>query len=167
MMTTQLIVQSNVRRVVEQDLDALIQLYIEFHELHVQGVPDRLQIPQEYDRAEMQAYLLRISHSTDSAIFVAEVAQRSVGFAEIHLRQAEPKPAVVARRYGHLQSLMVTHSFRKHDLGAQLTTAAERWAQAEGATEVQLDTWEFAAGPLQFYETVGYKTLKRKLVKMF
>jgi GNAT superfamily N-acetyltransferase len=152
---------------VEHDWNALSQLYIEFHEFHVQGVSNRLQIPKEYDLAELQTYLLRIMHSTDSAIFVVEVDERIVGFAEIYLRHAEPKPVVVARHYGHLQSLMVTQAFRKHGLGAQLIAAAERWAQAAGATEVQLDTWEFADGPLHFYEAIGYKTLKRKLVKMF
>jgi hypothetical protein len=44
-------------------------------------------------------------------------------------------------------------------------TAAEAWARQHGATEMQLDTWEFDAGPLRFYEKTGYRTLKRVLVK--
>ena len=30
---------------------------------------------------------------------------------------------------------------------------------------MKLDAWEFAAGPLGFYEKNGYKTLKRTLIK--
>ena len=33
------------------------------------------------------------------------------------------------------------------------------------ATQMKLDAWEFAAGPLGFYEKNGYKTLKRTLIK--
>ncbi len=29
---------------------------------------------------------------------------------------------------------------------------------------MQLDIWEFPAGPLHFYEDLGYRTLKRHLV---
>jgi GNAT superfamily N-acetyltransferase len=43
--------------------------------------------------------------------------------------------------------------------------AAEAWARERGATELRLDAWEFAAGPLPFYESLGYQTIKRTLVK--
>ena len=70
-------------------------------------------------------------------------------------------------RYGYLQSLIVSAPFRKSGLGKQLVAAAHEWARGQDATELQMDIWEFAEGPLHFYETLGYRTLKRHLVINF
>jgi hypothetical protein len=40
-----------------------------------------------------------------------------------------------------------------------------RCPKANGASEMRLDVWEFAAGPLEFYERLGYRTLRRALVR--
>ncbi len=74
-------------------------------------------------------------------------------------------PAVVAHQYGYLQSLMVTASARRQGLGERLLAAAERWSRDRGATELRLNCWEFAAGPLPFYEARGYRTIKRTLAR--
>jgi len=102
--------------------------------------------------------------SEDSALFVAESAGRVVGLAEVYLRQDEPDPATVARCYGYLQSLMVDPAYRRQGIATQLMAAAEAWAQARGAAEMRLQTWEFDGGPLPFYDRLGYRTLRRTLV---
>jgi GNAT superfamily N-acetyltransferase len=72
---------------------------------------------------------------------------------------------VIQRTYGHLQSLIVTEAARARGVGQRLLQAAEAWAGARGASELQLSCWEFAAGPLGFYEGAGYRTLTRTLVR--
>ena len=42
--------------------------------------------------------------------------------------------------------------------------AAHAWATARGADEMELDIWEFPGGPLDFYEGLGYRTVRRTLV---
>lgn len=156
-----------IRQATEQDIDALISLYDEFHRFHVVGVPDRLRNSDSSSPAEEAALsdaLGTILHREDAAIIVAVVGDRVVGLAEIYVRQDEPHPLVVPRRYGHLQSLIVSEAVRKHGLGKLLVEAAHNWALRTGATEMHLDIWEFEAGPLHFYEHLGYRTLKRHLV---
>ena len=148
----------------EQDIDSLIPLYIEFHNFHVLGVPDRLRKPDVFDETELQSSLYAIVQRADACIFVAASQTNLLGFAEVYLRQDEPHPLTVAHTFGYLQSLFVTASCRKNGLGKQLLTAAQQWAKEQHATEMQLETWEFAEGPLYFYEGRGYRTLKRKLV---
>ena len=43
--------------------------------------------------------------------------------------------------------------------------AAQDWARARGAAEMRLDIWEFPAGPLLFYQKLGYRILRRSLVR--
>jgi len=152
-----------------QDRQILCELYFEFHELHVAGVPDRLvsrgEPPDTYEHSELCATLGQIISNADAAIFVAESGGQLVGLAEVYLRQDEANPLRVAHRYGLLQSLMVKDTFRHQGIGSRLLQAAQRWAQERDAVEMWLDTWEFEAGPLPFYEKCGYRTLRRTLVR--
>jgi len=43
--------------------------------------------------------------------------------------------------------------------------AAEDWAREHGAAEMRLQTWEFDGDPLPFYIRLGYRTLRRTLVR--
>ncbi len=157
----------SIRRATEQDINALMSLYDEFHRFHVVGVPDRLRTSEPSspaDVATLSNSLSGILHREDATIIVAVVGDHVVGLTEVYVRQDEPHPLVVPHRYGHLQSLIVSESVRKHGLGRLLVEAAHNWAVGKGATEMQLDIWEFEAGPLHFYEHLGYRTLKRHLI---
>jgi ribosomal protein S18 acetylase RimI-like enzyme len=148
-----------------QDLEALCRLYIEFH---VRGVPDRLRSlgdPEKYDCSELYPKLEKIIKSDDSVIFLAEVDQKPVGLAEVYVREDKPDPARIQRKYGHLQSLIVTQKSRSQSIGKRLVGEAEKWAKQKGAKEIQLDIWEFKEGPLEFYERCGYRTLRRTLTR--
>lgn len=157
----------SIRRATEQNIDTLIFLYDEFHAFHVRGVPDRLRFPaqttDEY-MAEIRQMLSDLLKREDAAIFLVRVGETAAGLAEVYIKQDEEHPLTIAHHYGYLQSLIVLESFRKHGLGKLLVRAAEQWARERGATEMQLDTWEFDAGPLHFYEHLGYRTLRRHMV---
>ncbi|UCC64194.1 MAG: GNAT family N-acetyltransferase [Anaerolineae bacterium] len=151
-----------------QDLEALCRLYYDFHEFHVRGVPDRLVNlgdGEAFDDSQLRAALEKIVADDDGALFVAEAGNQIVGLAEVYVRQDEPHPERVSRRYGYLQSLMVHESFRRQGIGRRLAEVAQEWAGEKGATEMRLDTWEFPASPLGFYECLGYRTLRRTLVQ--
>lgn len=155
---------STIRSATEQDIEEMILLYMEFHAFHVRGVSDRLRTPDISDDTRLQNTLHDILQRKDAQIFVADLNGTLVGLAEVYVREDEPNPFIVTHRYGHLQSLIVTTPYRKIGLGKQLVMAAQQWAKEQKATEIQLDIWEFAEGPLHFYEALGYRTLKRHLV---
>lgn len=155
-----------IRPASTEDIEALCRLYGEFHEFHVRIVPDRLRsLEGSGNNSELISSLKKIMGSDESAIFVAEVEGKTTGLAEVYLREDKANPAVVSHRYGHLQSLLVTDDLRKQGTGKKLVDAAETWAKEKGATEMRLDIWEFPEGPLRFYEKLGYRTLRRTLLR--
>ncbi|HEY6541016.1 MAG TPA: GNAT family N-acetyltransferase [Ktedonobacteraceae bacterium] len=157
----------SIQQATAKDIGALIILYDEFHAFHVRGVPDRLRFPaqtSDEDAAEVGQSLSDLLKREDAAIFLVRVGETVAGLAEVYIKQDEEHPLTIARRFGYLQSLIVLESFRKHGLGKLLVEAAKQWAKERGATEMQLDTWEFDAGPLHFYEHLGYRTLRRHMV---
>jgi GNAT superfamily N-acetyltransferase len=157
-----------IRPAMPVDYEALAQLYREFHEFHVRGVPTRLchlgnLSPTE--RHRLYDRFTQITAGPDSNLFVARTRNGIAGLAEVYVREDDPQPGVIPHRYGYLQSLMVAEAYRRGGIGALLLETAENWAREKGADEMQLDTWEFADGPLPFYEKNDYRALKRKLAK--
>jgi GNAT superfamily N-acetyltransferase len=151
-----------------QDIATLCKLYFEFHEFFVGKAPNRhlsLGPPDSFDASWLSASLEKILSQADAVIFVAEVGEQVVGLAEAYLRSDEPRSDMVSYKYGYLQSLMVQEMFRGHGLGTQLLEAVQQWAKEKEAAEIRLDVYEFAEGPLPFYELQGYRTLHRMLVR--
>jgi GNAT superfamily N-acetyltransferase len=158
----------DIRPATTEDLKSLCQLYVEFHEFHVQGVPDRLKSlgdPKWRDDTELRKNIKKVIADHDSTIFLAQIGRQPVGLAEVYIREDQANPQRVSRRHGHLQSLITAEKFRRQGVGNKLLEAAERWAREKGAVEMRLDIWEFAQGPLQFYEKSGYRTLRRSMVR--
>ena len=154
-----------VRRATLQDIETLVELCREFHEFHVEGIPDRLQIPGSYDDEELRSKLTEIMKAEDSMMYVVEVDGQVVGFAEAYLKQDAENPYRLSYKYVHLQSIMVSKSCRRENIGMELLSAVEQWARKRAASEVRLDIWEFRDGPLGFYEKQGYRTLRRTMVR--
>ncbi|NTU81612.1 MAG: GNAT family N-acetyltransferase [Chloroflexales bacterium] len=150
------------------DCDALCELFLDFHDFHTRGVPDRLTTmrdPAGRHREELAARLASLAAGHGSNLIVAELDGELAGVVEVYLRQSDPSAPVVPRKYAYLQSLMVAEHARGEGLGALLLAAAEAWARDRGASEIQLDVWEFPDGPLSFYERHGYHTMRRSLVR--
>ncbi len=154
-----------IRQATEDDSEALLRLYVELHELHARRLPEWLRIPEAYDERALRTSIKAMLQKDARAILVIEASGALIGLAEISLQKDGEQPLTVAHTYGYLQSLVVLVAFRKHGLGQQLLNAAECWTQERGGTELRLSVWEFAEGPLRFYETLGFQTLKRELVK--
>src|SRR5512143_2083149 len=123
---------TTIRPAAEQDYDALCRLYVDFHEFHVRGVPDRLRSlddPEHNDSPRLKTAFGRILGAEDSTILVAERAGLVLGLAEVYLKADDKTDSqIVPHTYGYVQSLMVEESSRRHGVGRQLLQAAQEWA---------------------------------------
>ncbi len=162
-------VVTSIRTATRDDSEVLRRLYYEFHEFHAAGVPSHLRSLGPYDQhdwTEFDKAIGDIFKDPDAAILLMELAGRPIGFAEVYLKQDDVENhAIVACRYGYVQSLFIAASLRRQGLGRKLLSSAEQWARERGATRMKLEAWEFAAGPLGFYEKNGYHTLSYTLAK--
>jgi ribosomal protein S18 acetylase RimI-like enzyme len=149
------------------DVEALCEIYYDFHEFHVRGVPTHLCSlgdRERWDRSDLRGALEAILQGDDSELFVAQAASRLAGLVEIYLRQDPEEVTLVPHRYAELQSLMVLPAFRRRGVGTRLVEAARRWARENGAAEIRLGVWEFNEAAREFYEALGFRTLKRRMV---
>lgn len=154
-----------IRKASKKDFPTLAKLYTKFHKFYVKRVVNRFVSPSTTDHSALYSAFEKIINSDDAVIFVAEIESQLVGLSEVYVRQDEPNPLKVSYRYGYLQSMIVTESFRGKGIGKKLLVAAEGWTKEQNAAEMRLNTWEFGEGPLRFYEKHGYRTLRRTLVR--
>jgi GNAT superfamily N-acetyltransferase len=159
----------NIRLAVDTDLDALSELYFEFHEFHARHLPKYLRSLGELsakDREELLSKIAEVIKGNDSAILVAIDMERVIGLAEVYLKHPDPADrGVNPAPYAYLQSLAITESYRRRGIGSQLLRAAEEWAREHGVTDLVLGIWEFPKGPLEFYLKAGYHVYRQSLAK--
>ena len=157
----------SIRPAGDRDIEALCEMYYEFHEFHVRGVPTHLRSlgdRERWDRSYLREALGKIIQSDDAEVFVAEVAGKLAGLVEVYVRQDADEATLVQHRYAELQSVMVLSPFRRNGVGIRLVGVARQWARDKGATEMRLGVWEFNEAARAFYEALGFKTLKRRMV---
>jgi GNAT superfamily N-acetyltransferase len=151
-----------------KDINALCDLYRDFHEFHAERLPNRLVSLSnlwEDEKVRLAQRLNEIIESTDSEVLIAKREGKVVGLSELYLREDKEVGGRVAKRYCHLQSMFVAEPHRRGGLGRLLLSSSESWARSRGAAEIQVDVWEFAEGPAEFYERCGYRTYRRSLVR--
>ncbi len=150
------------------DVEAVCDIYYEFHQFHVGGVPTHLRslgAREHWDRSHLVAALGGILQAADAEIFVAEVSGALAGLIEVYVRHDPDETTLVRHRYAELQSLMVLPPFRRIGIGTRLVEVAQQWARDQGATEMRLSLWEFNAAAREFYAALGFRTLKRRMIE--
>jgi len=88
----------SIRPAQDHDVEALCDIYYDFHEFNVCGVPTHLCSlgdKEQWDRTFIREALGKIIQGDDSEIFVAEVAGEPVGLIEVYVRQDPEEPTLV------------------------------------------------------------------------
>lgn len=110
---------------------------------------------------QMAHRLAGILPQPEYATFVAESDGTTVGAAGAMIGRFYEKDGIYAR----LTVLVVDSANRSHGVGAALVRAVERWATAQGATEVVVNSSNHRADAHRFYERAGYDATGVRFVK--
>ena len=153
----------NIRPAQADDYDDLCSLFDEVDALHRAGLPSVFQKPPGAVRDK--EYLLGLLADQTVLLLVAEIDQKLVGLAHAVIRENQPIPVFVPRRYAIIDSIIVHSAMHHHGIGRLLADKVDQWAKSQGAASIELNVYEFNQDALAFYETLGYSTLRRKMSK--
>lgn len=152
-----------IRPATAQDYDDLCRIIEQVDALHRENVPH---IFRQADGAVRErAYILALLADEDQGLFVAEVDGQAAGFVHVAVRDTLPIPILVPRRLGFVDNLAVGRDFRRLGIGRALMQEAQRWAIEQGATEIELNVFEFNESAIAFYRSLGYETFSRRMGK--
>ena len=145
----------------ERDLDDLMALFAQGDRCHAQ------RIPYVFRETELSAADLvqRISHEPNHHLLCAEVGGHLVGTVHFCARESPTHDMFVPRRFIMVQILVVLESCRRQGVGRALMRAVEETAHEFGISDIRLNVWEANTDALRFYESLGYETLSRYMIK--
>jgi GNAT superfamily N-acetyltransferase len=152
-----------IRPATAQDYDDLCEIIAEVDALHRKQCPHIFQRPP--GPARERAYILDVLADENHGLFVAEIGGRVAGFLHLIAYDTPPVPILVPRRLAMVDNLAVRRDLRRAGIGRALMGRAEAWAREQGAAELELNVFEFNAGAIAFYRSLGYKTRTRRMSK--
>ena len=152
-----------IREATARDYGALGEILEEADRLHRENLPGRFRRPEGPVRA--REYLLSLMADPDVALFLALEEERLVGVVHVLIRETRDIPILVSRRYGLVENLVVREGLRRTGIGSALMKRAHGWAKSRGATEIELNVYEFNQSAIGFYRKLGYATISRYMGK--
>lgn len=154
---------STIREATAQDMPEIILLLYESDIFHWDALPDHFGNPGEPVRVEH--YVKHLLDEENGVMFVAERENAIVGLVQLAAfdQRAGPHP----REWPHAKigDIVVTRESRRSGVGRMLMAAATDWAKARGAAEIELEVWDFNGNARALYESLGYKTTKRTMLR--
>jgi ribosomal protein S18 acetylase RimI-like enzyme len=150
-----------IRRARDGDQQAVYALWREIDDLHASLAP-------AYFRSAPRSPgdWRQLLAAPDAALFVATpeaAGQPLCGAISVRIYDTPPDPAMVPRRRGHVEKLVVGRAHRRRGLGRALMAEAAAWAQQQGAVELVLTVWAGNAEAEAFYQRLGYNVLSSVL----
>jgi len=129
--------------------------------LHHQALPHRIKPPEEVKRTE--ASFLAMLGQPDTWLFGIDHEGELIGMIKIQLVH---RPEGIAHRPSRMMiidELAVDERWHRHGVGRLLMDHAIEWARSRDAQSIDLRVYEFNAGAIAFYESMGMRTLTRVL----
>ncbi|MFE8700631.1 GNAT family N-acetyltransferase [Cytobacillus sp. FJAT-54145] len=143
-----------------EDFDAVNSIVKEGQDLHAEALP---YIFRKVDPVMPRSYFKELLESQDAEIFVAKINHEIVGFAIMDIKVSPPFDSMTPRKYAYMSDFGVSSNVQKTGIGSALFDACVEWSKTVGASDLELNVWEFNEKAISFYEKKGMKNLSRKM----
>ena len=100
-------------------------------------------------------------------LLVATDGREVVGFVHAMMEEVKEHSHFRERRFVTINMLGVRKDHRHSGIGTQLMRSISEWALKAGIREIELTVWKYNRSAIAFYDSLGYRTINRKLRKEF
>jgi len=148
-----------VRSAGRDDCEALLALYCEVHDAHLDADPEEFEPLTPDDEARM---LREFARAGPPEILVAETELGLVGCVRFEQRHARRAGRRVRPRV-YVDLLVVAPRWQSRGVGTMLLERVHAIVRSRGIDTVELDVYEFNGSGLRLYEKMGYATTQRRM----
>ena len=141
-----------IRILRESDYDALAALYMQLDEMHVAARPDYFIPRKSEDVYPKDAFLHNLAYP-GCIEYGAFEGDQLIGFASATLWNESGMRKDL--KTVCLDNIFVLPTYRRKGVAAKLFTRIEFWAAEQGATRLDLHTWDFNDGAIAMYKAMG------------
>ena len=145
------------------DYEDLCELFDEADKLHRDHLSERFQEPN--GPARDKEFILDLLADQTVEVFVVESDGELLGLVQAAVKVSPPMSIFVPRCYVVVDTLVVKEDFRQQGLGQKLMDKVHHWAISNGASDVELNVYEFNQEANAFYRKLGYETISHKMSK--
>lgn len=153
-------VYSMIREAKEKDIDKILDLLDQVHEVHSDGRPDIFVVGErKYNSDDVK----RLMQQNDFYIFCHANEQDEVdGYAFCQLQETRRSGMVYHKNF-FIDDICVDKNVRRQHVGTQLYEYVKSYAKSIGCYHVLLNVWELNNGARAFYESLGMKPLETRM----
>jgi diamine N-acetyltransferase len=142
-----------------EDCDALLALYCEVHDAHLDQHPDEFEPLTPEDEARL---LQEFKRADGPRLLVAESARGPIGCVRFE-QQDSGRSGRRQRARLYINLLVVDPKWQAQGVGALLLEQVDAFARAHGLDTIELDVHEFNAAARRLYDRKGYQTVMRRM----
>jgi len=141
-----------------KDYERVNELRRYVNELHVMGRPD---IFRPGFCEALEKYLTQVAEADDSDVAVALLDGNICGYAILRYKTVNESAYGNARRFCDIEEIAVDPEYTRLGVGRSIIDFCRDAALKKGIKKIELSMYEFNASALKFYETLGFKTVRR------
>jgi ribosomal protein S18 acetylase RimI-like enzyme len=153
-----------IRPVTIDDLEVLIDIYLDTARHHASLDPDVWHVPSRAAVAER--IRPRIEGRGPTSDYVGAIVDRQMaGSAVVHLTDPPAEGSMLRAVRSAEFGVSVVDGFRGRGIGKALIAHLERWAVEHGAERMVLDVSSANEGAIRLYDELGYRDYDRAMLK--
>ena len=140
-----------LRTLTWEDYPAMIKLYRELDEMHVEARPDYFVHRDEvYPKEHYEAAIV-----DPECLLMGAFDETGIMMGTVRATLWKESGMVKTMKTVCLDDIFVAREFRRRGIASSLYEAVERWAKEQGAVRVDLHVWDFNKDALALYRTFG------------
>lgn len=145
------------------DYDLICELAEFLDAPHREALPERFRKPEGPMRRQDSTE--KLMADPNSFLRIAELDGRAVGIINAGIATMPDYPQKRPIKSVLVRGIVVRPEYRRRGIATALMSAVTAWAQRQGATEIQLNVYEFNRPAAAFFARLGYKPLSTRLVR--
>jgi ribosomal protein S18 acetylase RimI-like enzyme len=130
---------------------------------HRDALPQRFRKPE--GPARRRSYTEKLMSDPETFLAVAELEGRVVGIINSGIERMPDFPQKRPIKSVVVRGIVVRPRYRRRGVATALMAALTDWARARGASEIQLNVYEFNQPAAAFFTGLGYAPLSRRLFR--
>ena len=150
----------NVRDATIDDLDVLVALNDEVHDIHVSLFPS---IFRDTEKPALRKWFEDQMGDPLVSILIAESDAEVAGYLVVRLSNRDAHLFCHAHSCAYVDQIGVTVDFRKQGVGRALLDEAARRAKEQGMSRLELDVWSDNRAAKSAFDALGFKTYNEKM----
>lgn len=146
-----------IRKAKLTDIDRLLELLYEVHNLHAENRPDIFKIGKtKYTKDDLPS----IIESDQTPIYVAEEKKKVVGYIFCIIEEVKDHKSLSDLKTLYIDDLCIDKEYRHKHIGTSLYNYVRMIAKSLKCNNITLNVWNFNKDAISFYENLGLKPLK-------